>query len=420
MALNTFSNGLRLVYTSRPDKRVACAVLYIAGGSQCESNYQLGLSEYLTNMLMMGTRQHPSASLLLEYAKKNGILLTAHNSKESVSISAVCQKEKIEMAINLLSEIAFDSTFDMENGNVVRNRQLDMIDMRAESPTFQLTKLTNSSLYYRTGLSSPKIGTAISVSRFNSMHAKEFMERIFTPKNTIISVVADENQQRIYDIVKENFFDRMEINAEQYKKLKYVSKVDWNSGEVKGRVKRLNQTRFAVTFPTVSFKDKEKHLIEIVKPIILKRLNKSLSYKDYFYDTKIITKYYANNGKITFELSVDGENAREHIIDFVKSIVENIKQKPISVEEFEAEKQVYLTNYIIKYDNVLEYTLQSAKQLAIKKEMFSENAQKLIIEMLKCEDINKLLGEIIDLRKVLIVYLGQALDLNFNDIIKLN
>ena len=157
MALNTFSNGLRLVYTSRPDKRVACAVLYIAGGSQCESNYQLGLSEYLTNMLMMGTRQHPSASLLLEYAKKNGILLTAHNSKESISISAVCQKEKIELAINLLSEIAFDSTFDMENGNAVRNRQLDMIDMRSESPTFQLTKLTNSSLYYRTGLSSPKI-----------------------------------------------------------------------------------------------------------------------------------------------------------------------------------------------------------------------------------------------------------------------
>lgn len=418
MALNTFSNGLRLVYTSRPDKRVACAVLYIAGGSQCESNYQLGLSEYLTNMLMMGTRQHPSASLLLEYAKKNGILLTAHNSKESISISAVCQKEKIELAINLLSEIAFDSTFDMENGNAVRNRQLDMIDMRSESPTFQLTKLTNSSLYYRTGLSSPKIGTAISVARFNSMHAKEFMERIFTPKNTIISIVADENQQRIYDVVKENFFDKMEMNTEQYKKLKYVSKVDWNSGEVKGRVKRLNQTRFAVTFPTVTFKDKEKHLIEIVKPIILKRLNKSLAYKDYFFDTKLVTKYYANNGKITFELSVDGENAKEHIIDFVRSIVENVKQKPILADEFEAEKQVYLTNYIIKYDNVLEYTLQSAKQLAIKKEMFSENAQKLVIEMLKCEDVNKLLGEVFDLRKMLVVYLGQALDLNFDEIIK--
>ena len=73
-------------------------------------------------------------------------------------------------------------------------------------------------------------------------------------------------------------------------------------GECKGRVKRLNQTRFLVSFPTVSFKDKEKYLIEIAKPIILQNLRLALSNKRYYFDTKIKTKYYANNGSLTFEL----------------------------------------------------------------------------------------------------------------------
>lgn len=38
MALNTFSNGLRLVCVPRADKKIACVVLHIAGGTQSEKN----------------------------------------------------------------------------------------------------------------------------------------------------------------------------------------------------------------------------------------------------------------------------------------------------------------------------------------------------------------------------------------------
>lgn len=33
MALNTFSNGLRLVCVPKPEKKVTCVVLHIAGGN---------------------------------------------------------------------------------------------------------------------------------------------------------------------------------------------------------------------------------------------------------------------------------------------------------------------------------------------------------------------------------------------------
>ena len=114
MALNTFSNGLRLVCTTKPEKKIACVVLHIAGGTQSEKNYQSGISDYLTKIMLMGTKQHPVKESLLNYAKSNGIILTPHNSKESITFSALCPKENVEKAIALLSEVAFDTTFTAE------------------------------------------------------------------------------------------------------------------------------------------------------------------------------------------------------------------------------------------------------------------------------------------------------------------
>ena len=143
MALNTFSNGLRLVCNTRKDKKIACVVLHIAGGTQSEKNYQSGISDYLTKIMLMGTKQHPTKESLMNYAKLNGIVITPHNSKESITISALCPKENIEKAIALLSEIAFDTTFSAESGEKVRKQLLSQVALLSENPQYIMDKLLN-------------------------------------------------------------------------------------------------------------------------------------------------------------------------------------------------------------------------------------------------------------------------------------
>ncbi len=418
MALNTFSNGLRLVCVPRTDKKVACVVLHIAGGTQSEKSNQSGISDYLTRIMLMGTKQHPNKDSLASFAKSNGIVLTPHNSKESITISALCPKENIEKAIALLSEIAFNTNFSLENGEKVRKQLLSQVEILSENAQFIINRIVNSTLYYRTGLANPKTGTKLTVARFRAFDAKDFLDRVFTPRNTIISVVGDVNQDEIYDIVKVHFFDKMKDNDTEYKKLKYVSAIDDFEGACKGRIKRLNQTRISVVFPTVSFKDKQKYLIEIVAPIILNNLKLSLSNQNYYFDTKIKTKYYSNNGNIEFEIMVDYDFAEEHLYNFVEALSKDIKNRAISSEEFETEKRYYVTNFINKYDNVVENALISAKHIALTKQTFSENTERLKIEMLTNKDANKLIKQILDFNKMVVVYLGHDIDIDRDDLIK--
>lgn len=417
MALNTFSNGLRLVCIPKKEKKIACVVLHIAGGTQSEKNFQSGISDYLTKIMLMGTKKHSTREALLNYAKSNGIILTPHNSKESITISAVCPKENIPVAVELLSEIAFDTTFSLENGDKVRKVLLSQVALLNENPAYILDRLINTTLYYRTGLANPKSGTNISVSRFRPLDAKDYLDRIFTPRNTIISVVGDTTQEQIYDLVKMHFFDRMKDNETEYKKLKYVSEIDNFVGDMKGRIKRLNQTRITIVFPTVSFKDKEKYLIEIVKPILIKHIKLALANQNYYFDTKIKTKYYANNGNIEFEITVDFDFAEDHLYNFVSALKTDIKNRDISSEEFETEKKVFVTEFMNNCDNVLESSLLSAKTLALTKQAFSENTERLKIEILSNKDANKLLKKILDFEKMLIVYVGHDFNVDYDDLL---
>lgn len=417
MALNVFSNGLKLVCTEKHEKKVACVVLHIAGGTQSEKNYQSGISDYLTKIMLMGTKIHPSADSLMSYAKLNGIVLTPHNSKESITISALCPKESVDTAISLLSEITFETSFSLEAGDKVRKAQLAQVEMISESPNFAMNRLLNSTLYSRTGLANPKQGTAITVSRFRAIDAKDFLEKVFTPRNTVISVVGDINQDHIYELVKKYFFDRMKEEEKEYKKLKYVSKVDDFKGTAKGRIKRLNQTRIEVAFPAVSFKDKEKYILEIIKPILIKKIMLSLANTNYYYETKVSTKYYANNGNIVFDIMVDYENAEQHVHEFIKALNRDVKQREISADEFETEKKVFITNFINSYDNVLECALVSAKTLALTKQTFSESGERLKIDLLTNKDANKLLAKILDFNQMVVIYLGHDIDIDFDKLV---
>ena len=69
-----------------------------------------------------------------------------------------------------------------------------------------------------------------------------------------------------------------------------------------------------------------------------------------------------------------------------------------------------------KYDNVLEGALVSAKTLALTKQTFSESSEILKIDILSNKDANKVLKRILDFKKMVVVYLGHDVDVDFDEL----
>ena len=176
-------------------------------------------------MLLTGTKKHPSARELLTYAKSNGILLSEDNSAESIVVTAETTSDCVDKAIEILSEIAFESNFSTTAGDAVRNSLLSDIAKLQQNTSYILDRMVNQALFYRTGLANPKFGTETTISRMTAGDSYEFFSRVLTPKNTVISVVGAVNPESVYEKVMKTFYSRFTQGGE-FKKLKYVAQID--------------------------------------------------------------------------------------------------------------------------------------------------------------------------------------------------
>ncbi len=415
MALKIYPNGLRLSVIPKKDTRLVSVVLSITSGTQSEKNYEAGVSEFLSRMLLMGTKEHPGAALLGDYAKANGVVLSRDNTAENIMISASTTTSNIDKAIDLLCEIAFDSEFSVSSGDIVRNSLLSDIYKLQENPSYLLDKMVNQALFYRTGLANAKFGTVTTISRMTSGDCQNFMNRILTPKNCIIAVVGDVDADEVYEKVMKTFYSKF-IDGGDYKKLKFVAPIEDFMGGERTKNKKLNQSRMVLAFPSISYKSNYRHVLNIVLPLVLKSIKANLAETSYFHSENISNTYYANNGKLTIETMVDYEKTKEYLDKVVEGI-KNFASSNIAENEFEIEKNAYIIKYLQENENSYDLNKAAIKEVAINKQSYNISSELMKIELLKTKDATKVLNDIFDFSKMYIAYLGSPVELDSLDYI---
>ena len=262
-------------------------------------------------------------------------------------------------------------------------------------------------MFSRTGLANPRFGTQTTIERMKAEDAKNYLSKLLTPKNTVIAVTGDVDSDQVYEIIMKKWYTRFIENTD-YKKLKYVAHVDDNSQTVITRNKKLNQSRIMMSFPSPDYRHIKRHALDIALPLVLENLKKHLSHNNYFHNEKVEIKKYAANGRLSFELMVDGEHTKEYIADITKFMKNNVTD--IDEDSFEREKNIYTVRLLEKYDNVRNLAIKHAKEIALNKQSFSLNSELLNVSMMSVTDAIDLLHSTIDFTKATICYLGSPMD----------
>lgn len=410
MALKTYPNGLRLSVIPKKEAKLISVDLHITSGTQSEKNYESGISEFVSKMLLMGTNKHPKANDLSAYAKSNGIVLSSDNTSESIIVSLSTISDNIDKAIDLLCEIAFDSAFEMSSGDIVRNRMLADIIKLQENPSYILERMVNQALFYRTGLANPKFGTTTTISRMTASDAKEFLERVLTPKNTIISVVGDVDADKVYDKVMTTFYNRF-IEGGEYKKLKYVAPIEDFLGGSRTKNKKLNQSRVFIAFPSIAYKSSTKYALDIALPLIQKKIKEEIEGENFFHNEIVNNDTYANNGKLLIQSMVDYEHFNEYLDDIVNAI-KKLAVDGVSEIDFENEKNAYIIEFLKKNERAADISKAAAKEVAVNKQSYSLASELMKVELLTVADANKAIENIFDISKMYIAYLGNPVEIN--------
>ncbi|MBO4570092.1 MAG: insulinase family protein [Clostridia bacterium] len=411
MGVVTFPNGVKLQVEEMSELNTATVCVDLLGGVQSEPQLYNGMCEMIARLLLCGTKKYPTRAELLEHAKAFGLKVSVEAKTEFLQIKINCLSNRVNWAIDFAHDILFESKFDQSVIDMLKVQMKAEAKMARLNPTTMLNIISNQTLFARTGLTNINQGNVRSIERITKEMLLAQLERFLCPKNIVIAVGGEVDSDKITEKVGELFYTNLE--DPKYRQIKLVSHVENSDGYINIKKRKLNQARAMISFPSYSFKDNESFAIKIVGSLACERIKQALADEKYFKSLSEATYCFANNGKFSLNIAVDDDNAQE-FIEKVLEELKNIKENSVITKtSFNAEKQSFITNFVLlneQEDNLVE---ACAKELLIKKKPYNLNERYEVLSGLTYEDAMKSFKKIIDFSKINIAFLGSGINFGF-------
>lgn len=182
-------NGVRILYKRRPGP-VAHLALMVNTGMRDELDNENGLAHFIEHLIFKGTKKR-KAYHVLSCLENIGGDLNAYTTKEETCIHASFLKEYFKKAMDLFSDVAFNSVFPVNELEKEKEVILDEINSYRDSPSEEIFDEFENLLYRGHQLGRNILGTAELVSNYTRNDICSFLKRNYATDRMILAAMAD-------------------------------------------------------------------------------------------------------------------------------------------------------------------------------------------------------------------------------------
>ena len=182
------TNGIRVLHKQVNNTRIVHCGLMLDIGSRDEKPDQQGLAHFWEHMAFKGTKKR-SAFHIIDSLESVGGELNAYTTKEKICFYAAVLDHHFEKAIDILSDITFNSTFPEKQIEKERGVILEEMAMYFDSPEDAIQDDFDELVFRNHQLGKNILGTGESVRRFHHDHFNEFIaQNLHSERIAFVSV----------------------------------------------------------------------------------------------------------------------------------------------------------------------------------------------------------------------------------------
>ena len=200
---HTLANGISLVH--RPvNSLIAHAGLFINTGSRDELEVEHGMAHLIEHMLFKGTERRKSFHILSRMENVGGEI-NAYTTKEETVIYSIFFKEYYKRAFELISDIAFYSSFPLSELRKEKEVILDEINSYKDSPSELIFDEFEELLFDGNPLSRNILGDENKLKSFQSEQLRSFIARNYATEHMVVSSVGNIDFRKLISLFEMYF-----------------------------------------------------------------------------------------------------------------------------------------------------------------------------------------------------------------------
>jgi len=198
-------NGARIVTETIPGVHSISIGIWVKAGARDESAAEQGLAHFIEHMLFKGTSRYSAFEISRRIDSVGGVL-NAFTAKEYTCFYVKVLSRHLDLAIDLLSDIFFNSLFDHVEIEKERNVVLQEISMVRDTPDDYVQDLFNQAFFADHPLGYNILGEIETVQRFNRDAIVSFFEREYRrPRHLVIAAAGNLDHDDFAGRVRERF-----------------------------------------------------------------------------------------------------------------------------------------------------------------------------------------------------------------------
>lgn len=394
ISIYTLPNGIKILHKHRPGA-VAHLALMVNTGMRDELSNENGLAHFVEHMLFKGTKKR-KAYHILSCLENVGGELNAYTTKEETCIHASFLKEYYNKAIELISDVAFNSTYPTNELEKEKEVIIDEINSYRDSPAEEICDEFENNLYRGHEMGRNILGTTDLVNGFTRNDLCNFIKNNYSTEKIIIATIGDISFINFKNKITTHFGDYQHsitsFHRTKFQQLPTFTKIE----------ERNNHLSHCIIGGIAYHFDNPKKMQMILLNNILggpgmnSRLNLNIREK-YGFTYTIESQYnaYSDTGNFLIYMGVD-PHSMEKTIELVHKELNKLKDKKLGTIQLSNAKNQLVGQLALSGESGLGELLGITRAAFSKEgiEPLSEIVRK--IREVKSEDILDVANEIFD------------------------
>lgn len=378
-------------------KRVKSPVVYcsltIGTGSRDEAENEHGMAHLIEHMLFKGTSKRKSYHInsLLDNV---GGEINAYTTKEETVIHTTSLKGDVRRAVDLITDVAFNSLYDQKEIDKEVRVIIDEINSYKDSPSEQIYDDFEDMVFGGSTLGRSILGTRKSLTKIKNEDVKRFVAAKYNTDNIVFAVIGDISLRRFKDIC-DLYLQKVPENRRKHSRIA-PSEMKCQNIVVNKRTHQVHSMIGGRSYPFNSNKRVATALaLNILGgPSANSRLNLLLREK-YALTYNVEANYtsYCDTGLVTIYFSCDPENL-DKSRELITGEIELMKREPLSAIKLIRAKKQLIGQLTISSESSEGYMLSCAKSYLLFGEVDTPTKINDAIMAVTSEDIMEVMSEI--------------------------
>ena len=379
--------------------------LFVNIGSVNENSKQIGISHFLEHMAFKGTTKR--TALDISYAIESvGGFINAFTSKEMTAFHVKVLKDNIDLAVDIISDIVQNSTFDKIEFEKERGVIIQEIRQLNDSPDDLVFDMFQSKCFEGEKLGTQILGAEEDILSYSPSDLNHYMKSKYTTDKIVFAASGNIDHEK-FKILAEKYTP--ELNSFS---VPSVEKQIYKGGFI-FKKKELEQTHLVYGLEGLSHTNDSKFALSILTTILGGGMSSRLfqevrEKRGLVYTIFSFNSNYKDTGTFGIYAACEDKKAKE-VIDIIRSECEKIKED-ISDEELRKAKTQLKASLLMGLESSSTRMERLANQILLHKKISSPSETSQKIEDIQLDSVKNLINQML-LSKPTLAVIGNGKDI---------